>query len=111
MFHVTCNLELQTKHHLQKPNQNSQYVVCEDLVVFVLRECQWFRSGGCLVHHDPEEISINVVVDVCKGLIKNRSSVTDLIFCLGCSHSRGAECGDSVVTKQELEVYPSSAST
>lgn len=56
MFHVTCNLKLQTKHHLQKPNHSLQCVVCEDLVVFVLRECHWIRSGGCLVHHDPEEI-------------------------------------------------------
>lgn len=47
------------------------------------------------MHHDPEEIielvSFSVVVDVWRGLIKNRSSVTDPIFCLGCSHSRGAE--------------------
>lgn len=43
-------------------------------------------------HGEPEEITevvgFSVVVDVCKGLIKNRSSITDLIFCLGCSHSR-----------------------
>lgn len=40
-------------------------------------------------HGDPEEIlevvGFSVVVDVCKGLIKNRCSITDLIFCVGCS--------------------------
>lgn len=56
---------------------------------FVLRECHWFRSGGWLVHCDPEEIielvGFNLVVDVCRGLITIKSSITDPVFCLGCS--------------------------
>lgn len=99
--HVSCNLKFEVTN-LQKPNHNLQCVVCEDLV-FVLRECHWFRSGGCLVHHDPEEIielvGFNVVVGVPRELIKNRSSITNPIFCLGCSHSRGAEHGDCTVTR------------
>lgn len=69
MFHVTCNVKLRTKHHLQKPNQRLQCVLCEDLVVFVPRECHWFTSGGWLVHRGPEEIievvGFSVVLGVC----------------------------------------------
>lgn len=72
---------------------------------FVLRECHWFRSGGWFAHGDPEEIielvGFHLVVDVCRGLITIRSSITDPIFCLGCSHSRRAEHGDSAELQEE----------
>lgn len=67
--------------------------------MFVLRECHWFRSGGWLVHRDPEEIiepeGFNLGVGVCRRLIKNKSSITDLIFCFSCSDSRRAKRGGS----------------
>lgn len=58
-----------------------------------------------LADGDPEEIielvGFHLVVDVYRGLITIRSSITDPIFCLGCSHSRRAEHGDSAELQEE----------